>query len=184
MKKLLAFVILALAAQGVLAQSAIIRGEESAGSYLNLKSTSGVLQTIVNSGTITGTVTATGTAVDSFGAVDTSVSLKGVYRNRVTSAVATQNQVVIDAFNLHDTLSIHSACSAGTGSVQVEASADNTNWLALEAPIAAAGTVVKVYTAATVGATIALSPLSYRYIRITTASCGGGNTSTLTIGLK
>jgi hypothetical protein len=170
----------AFASFSVSAQRVIPAGEESAGTYQNLKSTSGVLQVITNSGS----VTANDTAIDSFGAVDTAVAVKAIYRNRTTSSIATQNQIVIDAFNLHDTLSIHSACSAGTGSVQVESSADNTNWLALEAPIAAAATVVKVYTAATVGATIALSPLSYRYIRITTASCGAGNTSTLTIGLK
>ncbi len=53
MKRILLGLLLALLATTVLAQSAIIRGEESAGSYSNLKSTSGVLQTVVNSGTIT-----------------------------------------------------------------------------------------------------------------------------------
>jgi hypothetical protein len=52
-KKLILGVVLALAAQCAIGQSAIIRGEESAGVYQNLKSTSGVLQAIINSGTVT-----------------------------------------------------------------------------------------------------------------------------------
>lgn len=47
MKKILAGLALALLTSGVLAQ-AVIRGEESAGSYSNLKSTSGVLQVLDN----------------------------------------------------------------------------------------------------------------------------------------
>ena len=46
MKRILLGLLLALFATTVLAQSAIIRGEESAGVYQNLKSTSGVLQVI------------------------------------------------------------------------------------------------------------------------------------------
>lgn len=52
MKKILAGLLLALSFSAF-AQSTIIRGEESAGNYSNLLSTGGVLQTIVNSGSIT-----------------------------------------------------------------------------------------------------------------------------------
>lgn len=51
MKKSLLFAAL-LFSQIAFGQSAIIRGEASAGTYENLKSTSGVLQTIVNSGIV------------------------------------------------------------------------------------------------------------------------------------
>lgn len=114
----------------------------------------------------------------------TSIPTKGDFRYRVVSATNTQNQVVIDLRNLHDTLSIYMTTSAGTATLQVEVSADNSNWLALEAPIAAAATTAKVYTATTVGGTIALSPLSFRWVRVTAGAAGVGNTSTLTIGAK
>lgn len=57
--RLLSLLLAALVSTQLFAQSTIVRGEESAGSYSNLKATSGVLQTIINSGTITGTVAAT-----------------------------------------------------------------------------------------------------------------------------
>lgn len=138
----------------------------------------------LDAGLTTGVPASHQTLVDNNNGTFTSVNGQGEYRSRVTSATNTQNQLTIDLRNLHDTLSIHSATSAGTATLQIESSADNANWIALEAPIAAAATNIKVYTATTVGGTVALSPLSYRFCRITAGSAGVGNTTTLTIGAK
>ncbi len=50
--------------------------------------------------------------------------------------------------------------------------------------IAAAATNVKQYTETTVGATTALSPLSFRYIKIVAGTAGAGNTTTMNIAMK
>lgn len=105
------------------------------------------------------------------------------FRSRTVSAANATQQVDINARNLHDTLAIHMAASAGTASVTVSVSSDNINFLTLDT-IAAAATIVKQYTATTVGAGIALSPLSFRYVRIAISAAGVGNTTTLTVGMK
>jgi hypothetical protein len=92
MKKLLALSLL-LVSCAVFGQSAIIRGEESAGSYLNLKSTSGVLQTIVNSGTITVTPVATDPCASS--AVAKSSVVLNISSATTTSLVAINGTTVI-----------------------------------------------------------------------------------------
>lgn len=124
-----------------------------------------------------------GSLVDSLNGVFSSVNALSQFRSRTVSAVNAANAVTIDLRNLRDTLAIHSAASAGTANLTVEVSSDNVNWLTIDT-IAAAATVVKQYTATTVGAGVALSPLSFRYVRITAGAAGAGNTTTLTIGAK
>lgn len=118
-----------------------------------------------------------------------SVNAKGGFRYRVVSGVNAELQVVIDLRNLHDSLSIHMAASAGTATLTVEASADNVNWIQADS-IAAAQFTVKVYGATTAGAAAAaagagpIAPLAYRYVRVTAGAAGASNTTTLTIGAK
>lgn len=107
----------------------------------------------------------------------------GGYRSRTVSGANAAQQIDIDARSLRKTLAIHMACSAGTASVTVSVSSDNVNFLTLDT-IAAAATIIKQYTEATVGAGIALSPLAFRYIRIAVGAAGAGNTTTLTVALK
>ena len=112
------------------------------------------------------------------------VQTLGSYGSRSVSAAATAQAVTIVSENLHDSLAIHSAASgAATATLTIEVSVDNTNFLLLDS-LAAAATQIKQYTPTTVGAGIALSPLSFRIIRITAGSAGGADTTTLTIGLK
>ena len=119
----------------------------------------------------------------------TSVTMESDYRYRVVSATNTQQQVVLDCRNIHDTLSIHMAASAGTATLTVEASADNSNWIQADS-LTAAQFTVKVYGATTAGAAAAaasagpIAPLAYRWVRVTAGAAGAGNTTTLTIGAK
>lgn len=116
--------------------------------------------------------------VDNNGAA---VLSSAVYRG--VSAANTANQQVITLNNLHDTLAIDMTASGGTATLEVEASTDNVNWLTIDTAAAAAATA-KQYTAATVGATTALSPLAFPYVRITAGAAGAGNTTTLTVAAK
>lgn len=115
--------------------------------------------------------------------VFTSVNAQSQLRSRSVSGVNAQQQIAFDLRNLHDTLAIHAATSAGTATLVIEASVDNVNWLTIDS-IAAAATNIKQYTATTVGAGIALSPLAFRWVRITAGAAGAGNTTTLTVGAK
>ncbi len=104
---------------------------------------------------------------------------------RQVSAVATPNVVIMDLRNLVTSLDIDSLCSgAGTATLQVEVSVNGADFIALEAPIAAAARISKHYGANVVGGTIGLSPLGFRYVRITAGSAGAGNTTTLTVSAK
>lgn len=107
----------------------------------------------------------------------------GALRIRNVSGVNAAQQFDLDIRNLKKTLAIHMTCSAGTATLAVSVSADNSNWLTLDS-IATAATIIKQYTEATVGAGIALSPLAFRYLRISVGAAGAGNTTTLTVGLK
>lgn len=110
--------------------------------------------------------------------------LGGQIGGRTVSADNTANQVVLDLGDLHDTLSIRSVASGvGSATLTVEASDDNVNWLTVDS-LAAAATQAKLYSAATAGATVAISPLSFRYVRITAGASGAGTTTTLTISAK
>ena len=105
------------------------------------------------------------------------------FASRTVSAVDTAQSVVIDMQQIHDTLALHSAASAGTAALTIEGSTDGVNYLTLDT-LGAAATQIKQYVAATVGAGIALSPLSFRWVKITAATAGADNTTTLTISAK
>lgn len=107
----------------------------------------------------------------------------GALRVRNVSGANAAQQFDLDTRNLAGTLAIHMACSAGTATLAISVSSDAVNWLTLDS-IAAAATTVKQYTHTTVGASIALSPLAFRYVRIAAGSAGAGNTTTLTVGMK
>jgi hypothetical protein len=114
---------------------------------------------------------------------------RSVIGYRLVSATNTANTQVIDAGNLIGSLSVHTSCSAGTASLTVDVSVDNTNFLNVDT-IAAAAQIVKVYNSTTVGGAAttssagALAPLSFRYIKLTQASCGVGNTGTMNASVK
>ena len=69
MKKLLSCLVLAALLTSLSAAAVVIQTEDSAGVYPNAKSTAGVLQTIVNSGTvsISGNVNTTNTPIAAIG---------------------------------------------------------------------------------------------------------------------
>lgn len=121
--------------------------------------------------------------IDDLAGVFSTLQAKSNFRYRTVGTANTALAVVVDLRNLHDTLAIHAVASAGTFTLLVEVSADNTNFLTLDSVVAAA-TQVKQYVAATVGAAIALSPLAFRYVRITAGAAGAANTVTMTIGAK
>jgi len=103
---------------------------------------------------------------------------------RQVSATNAANTVTLNAPNIARSIAIHMACSAGTAAVTVSVSADGQqNFLTLDT-LTAAATVVKFYDTSTVGAGIALPPSSFQYIRVSAATCGAGNTSTLTVAMK
>lgn len=133
MKKLLLFAAILLSFSTLVsAQSGVIRGEESAGNYSNLKSTTGVLQTIVNSGavTVSGTVTATPPATDpcaSSGITKSSVlvnitsatttqlvALSGTTIVYVCNFTLTVSQVITTANTIKFVYGTGSACGTGT----------------------------------------------------------------------
>jgi len=133
--------------------------------------------------TSTGLVTLAGSRTVDTGGVLSGATDKSLASVRIVSAANTQTQVVVDLRNIHDLLDILSIASGGTSALTVEASVDNANWIVIDS-IAAALQNLKHYLNATVGAGIALSPLAFRYVRITAGAAGGGNTTTLTVGAK
>lgn len=130
MTKLILGVVLALAAQCTFAQSAIIRGEASAGVYENLKSTSGVLQTVVNSTAGTTTIAFAATAADpclnpnlakssaviniSTATTTALVAPSGVLTVYVCSYSMTISQVVTTANTLKFVRGTGATCGTGT----------------------------------------------------------------------
>lgn len=99
------------------------------------------------------------------------------------SAANTALTFTYDLRNLHDSLAINGVCSAGTATLVVSASADGVNFFTIDS-ITTALTQVKQYTATTVGATAALSPLSFRFVKIAIGACGASNTDTLYVAIK
>ena len=103
------------------------------------------------------------------------------------SAANTAQSFIYDSISTHDTLAINASCSAGTATLVVKvdqvSAADTASQITIDS-ISAASPQVKQYTATTVGATTALSPLSFRWITITIGTCGSSNTSTLDVGMK
>src|SRR5262245_60901875 len=103
---------------------------------------------------------------------------------RQVSNTNAANTLTITAPNVGRTMAITSTCSAGTAAVTVTVSTDNfANSLTIDT-LAAAATVTKQYDVTTPGAGLALSPLVFPAIRISVATCGAGNTSTLYVAIK
>ena len=114
--------------------------------------------------------------------IDTGTSCRG-NGARVVSGTNAANTVTINAPNYVQLLVIHAVCSAGTAALTVSVSVDNANYLTIDT-LTAAASQIKFYQPATLGAGIQLSPLGFRYIRLSMATCGAGNTSTMTVGIK
>jgi len=102
---------------------------------------------------------------------------------RQVSGTNAANTVTINAPNIMQILVINGVCSAGTAALTVSAGVDMTNYLTIDT-VAAAATQTKQYLPSTVGAGIALSPLGFQWVQVSMATCGAGNTSTLTVGVK
>jgi hypothetical protein len=96
-----------------------------------------------------------------------------------------QDTGVIDLRGLHSTLGIYMLCSGGTATVTVSVSGDGTvgNAMVVDSIVAAA-TVTKNYNPTTPATSIAVFPLSFRWIRVQVGAAGAGNTTTLYIGAK
>ena len=103
--------------------------------------------------------------------------------SRSVSAANTSQQVVVELRNLNQLLAIVSAASGGTATLQIEVSTDNANWISIDT-LAAALNQAKNYTGATVGATVAVSPVAFHWVRITAGAAGVGFTTTLTVSAK
>lgn len=117
------------------------------------------------------------------GGVESPVNPTVVIRDREVSAVATAQTITYDSRGIVNVLAIVMSCSAGTAAVTVSGSSDGVNFLTIDTIVAAAS-IIKNYNNSTVGATTAVSPLAFRFIRISVATCGASNTSTLTVAGK
>lgn len=102
-----------------------------------------------------------------------------------TSAPNTQVVQTFDIRGINQVLSIVMSTSAGTATVKIEASGDGTTFITIDS-IAAAGSTIKSYILAhnDLGGTTAVSPLSFRYVKITIGTAGVGNTTTTTVAFK
>ena len=106
-----------------------------------------------------------------------------IVRDREVSAANTALTVTYDIGNINNVLDIEAVCSAGTATLTVSGSSDDQNFLTLDS-ITTASPQTKHYNNSTVGATLALTPLSYRWVKIAVGTCGASNTSTLTVSAK
>lgn len=100
-----------------------------------------------------------------------------------TSAANTALTLVYDSQDIHNSISVMAVCSAGTAALTVSVAVDGVTWTAIDS-VSAAATTAKVYGTTTAGATVAVSPLSFRYIKFSKAACGSGDTSTMTVSGK
>ncbi len=105
------------------------------------------------------------------------------YGNRVVSPANTINTVTVEARNLAKSLALQSDSTGGTSTLTISASVDNTNYLTLDSIVTAAVNT-KQYVEATVGAALALSPLAFKFIKISAGAAGVGIANTLTIAVK
>lgn len=103
------------------------------------------------------------------------------------SATNTAQTAAFDTKGLAAGLSIKMSTSAGTATLAVHGSMDNfvTQDIDID-DVAAAGSTVKNYDRghADVGATVAVSPLNWRFLKVTAGTAGVGNTTTLDIAMK
>jgi hypothetical protein len=103
---------------------------------------------------------------------------------RAISVANTANVLTLTLYGAARILSIAMTASAGTATLQVAVSTDNSNYINIEAPIAAAAATYKAYDPTTRGGTNSLSPLAYRYVKVTAGAAGIGNTTQLDVGFK
>lgn len=103
--------------------------------------------------------------------------------DHAVSVANTQQQIVYELRNLARIFAISMVCSGGTATLEIDGSMDGTNYLTIDS-IPAAATTVKNYTPTDKGGTVAMSPLAFRYIKVTAGAAGVGNTTTLDIGAK
>jgi len=102
-----------------------------------------------------------------------------------TSAVNTALTFSFDIKGLNQILALNATANAGTFTYELEGSMDNfaTQDVIVD-NLAAAASFTKNYTPTTVGTTLAVSPLAFRFQRVTLGAAGVGNTTTLEIGVK
>jgi hypothetical protein len=103
-------------------------------------------------------------------------------RDRQVSAPNTPLTVVYDLANANQVLSVHMICASGTTTLTISGSSDNINFLTIDS-LAAASPQIKIYNNSTLGAGIALSPLAFRWVKISVGFCPTGS-STLTVAAK
>lgn len=102
---------------------------------------------------------------------------------RTVSAANTQVQTVLDIRNLLTVLLIVATGTGGTFTLAVDGSVDNVNFVSIDSIVAAASQI-KQYLSSTVGAVTAVTPLGFRFVRITTGAAGVGFTTTTTVSCK
>ena len=109
----------------------------------------------------------------------------GALNWEVVSGQNTAQSVTIDTRDLHSTLSIYMQCSAGSATLIVKASCNGGAAfdLTLDSFAAAANKVLQ-YDITHLAQTVAVNPLSFRFLQIDVGAAGSGNTSTLYIGVK
>jgi len=115
----------------------------------------------------------------------------GEMQTRGVSAVNTAQTLQVAIDNLNTQLSVNMVASAGTATLVVQGSVDNTNFITCDS-IAAALTIAVTYspsgkmTSAGAGAATStgLNPLAFRFIKVTAGAAGAGNTTQLDIGAK
>jgi hypothetical protein len=107
----------------------------------------------------------------------------GTAQLNVTSGLNASQTTIVDLHELVTSVSINMTTSAGTATLTISASPDNTNYLTVDS-IAAAAATAKIYGSTTAGASTAIAPLSYRYLKIVAGAAGVGNTTTQNIGAK
>ncbi len=106
-----------------------------------------------------------------------------ILRDREVSGSNAPITVVYDIGDLSQVLAITAACNAGTATLTVSVSSDDTNFLTVDS-LTAAATNTKNYNNSTAGATLGVSPLAFRWVKIVVGACGTGDVATLTVGGK
>jgi len=112
---------------------------------------------------------------------ETPLASSGVH---FVSLANTPMAFILDLREMKSSISIVMT-STGTSTIVVESSTDNfaASDVTIDS-IATAASTVKFYSPTTVGGTTAVSPLSFRYLKITVGAAGGGFVSTVDVAIK
>ena len=121
--------------------------------------------------------------VENAGQVENFISGTIVLRDREVSAVNTAQTFVYDIRGIVNVIAIVATCSSGTATLTVSGSSDDTNFITIDS-IAAASPQVKQYNNTSTGASTAVTPIAFRWVKISVGACGASNTSTLTVAGK